>query len=211
MKLFQKRIGKLYKIIGNEKKMAHHLMTAAKFGNKEALEHFVDEFLEKDPEKVANLARMLIQAGDKDAKYLLICCLEAMERYDEELIGLLQKEAEQGDRLAQFDLGCCYLDGKGVTQDYAKAYLWTLLAAIQGHPTAQNNIGYMYEKGICVEQNHEQAILWTLRAAANGSALGRESILDYLSTTDPVQRQQMMQSLSYTTLCHMIRPNVYGD
>ena len=179
----QERLGILYEMVGEEERMAYHLMTAARFGNQDALEYFATYFIEKDPEKVAILARELVQAGDVSAKSLLIGSLEAMNRYDDELIGLLQKEAEQGDAQAQFDLGCCYLDGEGVPQDHAKAYLWTLLAALQGHPIAQNNIGYMYEKGICVEPNQEQAILWFLRAASDGSALGRENILEYLSAT----------------------------
>ena len=179
----QERLGTLYEMVGEEDQMAYHLMTAARFGNRDALEYFATYFIGKAPEKVAELARELVQAGDVSAESLLIGSLEAMNRYDDELIGLLRKGAEQGDAQAQFDLGCCYLDGKGVLQDHARAYLWTLLAAMQGHPTAQNNIGYMYETGICVERDREQAARWLLRAASNGSALGRENILEYLSIT----------------------------
>ena len=179
----QERLGTLYEMVGEEDQMAYHLMTAARFGNRDALEYFATYFIGKAPEKVAELARELVQAGDVSAESLLIGSLEAMNRYDDELIGLLRKGAEQGDAQAQFDLGCCYLDGKGVLQDHARAYLWTLLAAMQGHPTAQNNIGYMYETGICVERDREQAARWFLRAASNGSALGRENILEYLSIT----------------------------
>lgn len=179
----QERLGTLYEMVGEEDQMAYHLMTAARFGNRDALEYFATYFIGKAPEKVAELARELVQAGDISAESLLIGSLEAMNRYDDELIELLLKGAEQGDALAQFDLGCCYLDGKGVPQDHARAYLWTLLAAMQGHPTAQNNIGYMYETGICVEQDRERAARWYLRAASNGSVLGRENILEYLSVT----------------------------
>lgn len=178
----QERLGLLYEMVGDEERMAFHLTSAARFGNRDALEYFTTYFIEKDPEKVAELAREIVQAGDESAESLLIGSLEAMNRYEDELIGLLLKGAERGDAQAQFDLGCCYLDGEGVMQDHAQAYLWTLLAAMQGHPTAQNNIGYMYEKGICVEPDREQAILWFLRAASNGSALGRENILEYLTT-----------------------------
>lgn len=177
----QERLGTLYEMIGEEDQMAYHLMTAARFGNRDALEYFATYFIGKAPEKVAELVRELVQAGDVSAESLLISSLEAMDRYDDELIGLLLKGAEQGDALAQFDLGCCYLEGKGVSQDYARAYLWTLLAAMQGHPTAQNNIGYMYETGICVERNREKAASWFLSAASNGSVLGRENTLEYLS------------------------------
>ena len=38
-------------------------------------------------------------------------------------------------------LGCCYGDGEGVEQDYAKAAEWLKKAAEQGHPRAQYNLG----------------------------------------------------------------------
>jgi len=177
----QERLGFLYEILGDEERMIYHLTNAVRFGNQNALEHFATRFIKQKPELVAKLAREAIHAGDKQAEHLLIGSLEAMNRYDDELLGLLRKYAEEGDAQAQFDLGCCYLEGKGVSQDSARAFLWTLLAAIQRHPTAQNNIGYMYERGICVRQDRQQAFTWFLRAASDGCSLGRENLLEYLS------------------------------
>jgi len=42
-----------------------------------------------------------------------------------------RKAADQGEAMAQFNLGRMYLNGTGVPQDYAQAYLWTNLAAAQ--------------------------------------------------------------------------------
>ena len=51
--------------------------------------------------------------------------------------------AEQGDALAQFNLGYMYHYGKGVLQDYAEAVKWYRLAADQGDALAQFNLGNM--------------------------------------------------------------------
>lgn len=115
-------------------------------------------------------------AGMDEAKYLLIGSLQALECYDEELIGLLQELAEQGDREARFALGSCYLEGKGVPRDYAKAMAWYLLAARQGHPTAQNNVGYMYEERLISSSDPDTAAAWYLLAASNGCRLGQENL-----------------------------------
>ncbi len=40
-----------------------------------------------------------------------------------------RKEADQGDAVAQYDLGRAYYNGQGVPQDYAEAYFWFDLAA----------------------------------------------------------------------------------
>ncbi len=42
------------------------------------------------------------------------------------------KAAEQGEAPAQYLLGAMYRFGKGVPQDYAKAYMWLNLVAAAG-------------------------------------------------------------------------------
>ena len=48
--------------------------------------------------------------------------------------------AEQGDAVAQSNLGVMYEKGKGVTQDYAEAVKWYRKAAEQGNASAQLNL-----------------------------------------------------------------------
>ena len=45
--------------------------------------------------------------------------------------------AEQGDALAQYDLGAMYSTGEGVPEVNVLAYMWSNLAAAQGHEGAQ--------------------------------------------------------------------------
>ena len=55
-----------------------------------------------------------------------------------------RKAAEQGLATAQCNLGWCYDNGRGVTQNYAEAAKWYRKAAEQGYAHAQFNLGYYY-------------------------------------------------------------------
>lgn len=171
------RLGICYGETGNEERMEHFLSQAADLGSRDAMsllsEHF---YTVRNSEKAAYWARRMYAAGMDEAKFLLIGSLQALECYDEELIGLLQELAEQGDREARFALGTCYLEGKGVARDYAKAMVWYQLAARQGHPMAQNNVGYMYEERLISSPDPDTAAGWYLQAASNGYRLGQENL-----------------------------------
>lgn len=174
------RLGICYGKAGDEERMEHFLARAADLGSRDAMALLAEHFYTvRNSEKAACWARRMRAAGMDEAKYLLIGSLQALERYDEELIGLLQELAEQGDREARFALGTCYLEGKGVPQDHAKAMVWYLLAARQGHPTAQNNVGYMYGERLIPSPRPDAAAVWYLRAASNGSRLGQENLEEF--------------------------------
>ena len=68
--------------------------------------------------------------------------------------------AEQGDAVAQYNLGVLYRDGQGVPQDYKTAVKWTRLSAEQGDADAQYNLGSMYRKGQGVLQDYKTARKW---------------------------------------------------
>ena len=51
------------------------------------------------------------------------------------------KSALQGQITAQYTLGWCYGNGRGMEVDMAKAGHWYTKAAEQGHTTAQLNLG----------------------------------------------------------------------
>ena len=56
-----------------------------------------------------------------------------------------RKAAEQGNAIAQFNLGVMYSNGKGVKQDQTEAAKWYRLAAAQGNVSALCNLGVMYD------------------------------------------------------------------
>ena len=47
--------------------------------------------------------------------------------------------AEQGNAMAQYNLGCMYVNGNGVNQSLAKAREWLIKAAAQGQENAINS------------------------------------------------------------------------
>jgi uncharacterized protein len=76
---------------------------------------------------------------------------------------LLRPLAEQGDDVAQFDLGVMYNEGRGVPRDYVQAAKWYRRAAIQGNADAQFNLGMLYER-----HRYTGAAKWYREAADQG-------------------------------------------
>ena len=74
-------------------------------------------------------------------------------------------KAEQGDAEAQFNLGWCYDDGRGVAKDYVEAVKWYRKAAEQNFAPAQFNLGYCYANGQGVKKDKEEAVEWYRKAA----------------------------------------------
>ncbi len=76
--------------------------------------------------------------------------------------------AEQGDAIAQFQVGYAYHFGIGVQQDDIESFRWMKLAAEQGVTEAQLNLGQYYEHGAGVDQDLEAARHWYREAAETG-------------------------------------------
>ena len=74
--------------------------------------------------------------------------------------------ANQGDAVAQNNLGVMYRDGQGVALDYAQALIWFRKAADQGDAVAQNNLGGIYYEGQGVLQDFVRAHMWFNLAAS---------------------------------------------
>ena len=76
--------------------------------------------------------------------------------------------AEQGNAIAQFNLGVMYDEGTGVPQDYNTAVKWVTLAAEQGNADAQYNLGLMYGNRGGVPQDYVRAHMWFNLSASQG-------------------------------------------
>ena len=74
-------------------------------------------------------------------------------------------KAEQGDAEAQFSLGYCYDDGRGVAKDKAKAVKWYRKAAEKNYAPAQSNLGCCYDNGRGVAKDNVEAVKWYRQAA----------------------------------------------
>jgi uncharacterized protein len=71
-----------------------------------------------------------------------------------------RKAADQGNAVAQTQLGRIYAHGHGVPQDYSQALVWLRKAADQGDAHAQDNLGWMYRDGHGVTQDCIRAHMW---------------------------------------------------
>jgi TPR repeat protein len=84
--------------------------------------------------------------------------------------------AEQGDAIAQSNLGVIYRFGNGVPENDAEAVKWFRLAAEQGVALAQYNLGFMYNSGDGVPENDVEAVKWFRLAAEQGDARGQSGL-----------------------------------
>ncbi len=87
-----------------------------------------------------------------------------------------RKAAEQGNAIAQFNLGVMYFHGQGVPQNYQEAMKWYRKAAEQGQTDAQNNLGRMYYNGQGVPQSYQEAMKWYHRSAKQGYAAAQHNL-----------------------------------
>ena len=58
------------------------------------------------------------------------------KKHNKAALGWFKLGAEQGYANAQYNLGILYANGFGVTQDYARAYMWWNIAASKGNTDA---------------------------------------------------------------------------
>lgn len=82
----------------------------------------------------------------------------------------LPERAEQGDAVAQNELGSRYYAGRGVERDDAEAARWIRLAAAQGYAPAQHNLGLLHFRNRGVTGSDAEAARWYRAAAAQGYA-----------------------------------------
>ena len=89
-----------------------------------------------------------------------------------------REAAEQGDAMAQKNLGTCYLNGNGAEEDPEEAVEWFRKAADQNLKEAQFLLGYCYYKGKGIEEDPEKAVYWCKKSADQGF----ERVIEYLET-----------------------------
>ena len=87
-----------------------------------------------------------------------------------------QPLAEQGDALAQYQVGMLYHKGRGVPQDDGQARTWYAKAAAQGQAKAQFSLGTLYFNGEGGAKDYQQALRWFRLAANQGEALAQTKL-----------------------------------
>ena len=80
------------------------------------------------------------------------------QNYMREAVKWYRKVAENGNSIAQCNLGFIYENGYGIQQDYEEAVKWYEKSADQGYVSAQNQLGLMYKEGLGVTKDYSKAI-----------------------------------------------------
>ena len=75
------------------------------------------------------------------------------------------KAANQGDPVAQTDMGYSYLVGLGVPVDSVEAFRWFQRAATANYAPAENDLGLLLMKGLGVPQDIASGVKWVTKAA----------------------------------------------
>lgn len=88
--------------------------------------------------------------------------------YHTEAERMYRRDAENGNMVAQYNLGLCYEEGNGVDQNYAEAAQWFAKAAQQGSADAQVRLGILYAVGEGVKKNLSSARELFQKAAEQG-------------------------------------------
>jgi len=73
--------------------------------------------------------------------------------------------ADEGNFVAQYNLGVMYANGQGVPRDLEKAATWFQMSARGGDARAQFNLGNMYAHGEGVPRDLSRAAEWYAKAA----------------------------------------------
>jgi TPR repeat protein len=114
-------------------------------------------------------------AGDADAQCGLGRQYEfalGVPQDNKQAVLWLQKSAEQGNIIAQVELGVVF----DKMQDYAQALIWYRKAAEQGNARAEFNLGLAYQDGESVPKDMAQAIAWYRKAANQGDAIAQSQL-----------------------------------
>ena len=114
---------------------------------------------------------LLAHAGDNS---LLVpatarCALNTAPEYLSQAIAACQQLAQQGDALAQYELGEFFYQGQSAPRDLPQALHWFEQASLQGNAQAQLRLGTMFFRGEGVQANNVQAYIVLKMAAVNGS------------------------------------------
>lgn len=117
-----------------------------------------------------------------------------MAKDDAEAARWFRKAASQNFAAAQYNLGDCYYDGRGLAQDEGEAAKWFRKAADRNYGPAQYNLGLCYYQGQGVPKDDVEALKWFLLAALRGSEDGKTGVarLESELTEDQLKKGQKL-------------------
>lgn len=85
----------------------------------------------------------------------------------------IQRLAEQGSAVYQFELAKIYANGDGVAQDFKTAETWLIKAAAHDYAEAQSMLGLFYYFGVTGRQDYGKALDWLAKAAKQNNPVAQ--------------------------------------
>ena len=143
------------------------------------------------------------QAGDVKAQVFL------GDAYDNGLLNYpknpkiatqwFQEAAENGDALAQLEMGVRYFLGKGVRQNDQTAITYFTQAAEQNCPIAESNLGLIYSLGYGLAIDLVKGIAWLKRAAEHGQVESMRRLAGYYNSGCSALQQDLKEAFFWYT------------
>jgi len=99
----------------------------------------------KDYPEAFRWGDIAVKLGDAQAQNLMGDIYAEAEPDCKKAIGFYIQAAKQNYKYAQFELGNCYENGRGVAKDEAQAVIWYQKAADQGHVDAKINLAILLD------------------------------------------------------------------
>lgn len=87
-----------------------------------------------------------------------------------------RRMAEEGQAIAQYNLGLIHEYGRGVAQNDVEAVEWYRKASVQGMSAAQYKLGIMYDNGWGVAPSNVDAVKWYGDAAEQGHPFAQHDL-----------------------------------
>lgn len=139
-----------------------------KYTEQGILQHGITLFNQGYFERAINEFRNI--AHNVNAQYYLGLCYESDGNHQDflESFDWFRRAAEQGNKDAQYKLGECFWQGKGVKKNLKNAFKWYHSSAEQENSSAQKILGHFYEYGIGIKKSKSDATYWYRKAAEQG-------------------------------------------
>jgi hypothetical protein len=113
-----------------------------------------------------------------------------------------RRAAQQGDAVAQFNLGVRYDNGQGVPRSYKEAGRWYRRAAQQGHARAQSNLGVLYANGQGMPKDVIRAYMWlTVAVAGSRGDDVKTAIMNQTTLASDMTAAQIEQAQEMARRC----------
>ena len=122
---------------------------------------------------IASIGTTIIGCDGTDAVNTTQSDVDIQSTDDNKFKTILKLAAEQGNGLAQFNLGLMYYQGKGTIQDYKEAFKWFQKSAEEGSSLGQRSLGKMYIEGNGIAKNYKKGIKWYKKSAEQGNSMSQ--------------------------------------